>query len=293
MRTLFTVPFLLCALPLFAANERDLFYEALDHKDFGKMERALKNWEKGHSEDAEVLLARGLYFQAKAQKGKIKLLPNLPREETLLIHPSQWSVEPPGVSTRLDPKLSQKAGRYWRRAVQLYPWRLDIYFKLAELYQELDDFDSQNGILGQALLYGEKKRHRLKWEDDGELPSPYKKCASERIESTIEGYFEAHRHEEDVKALRLSKLLITFFPSDPYGYNFIAAYFSTQPDWPYTLKYLMLAYQKDPENSLVLNNLGSTLLKLGKKKEARVFFKKVISLDQDEALVQFAKERLE
>ncbi len=282
-------------MPLLGAtlDARGRFYEGLPHRDFGKMERALKDWEKDHPEDAEVLLARGLYFQAKAQKGKKTPLPIPPREEVLLLHPSKWPDAPQGTLEKLDPKLAPKAVRYWRRAVQLYPWRLDLYFKLAGLYQELDDFDSQNDILGRAFLYADKNPSRLKWENNEELPLPYKKFASEKIEAIIEGYFKQHRHEEDVKALRLSKLLITFFPNNPYGYNFIASYFALQPDWPYTLKYLMLAYQKNPENSLVLDNIGSTLLKLGKKKEARMFYKKVISLDQDEVMVRFAKERLE
>jgi len=285
--------FFLGVLPLFAADERDRFYQALDHRDIGRMEGILKDWEKGHPEEAEVLVARGFYFRAKAQKGKNKPTPIPTREEVLFTHPSGWPEPPIGSQERLDPKLALKAVHYWRRAVQLYPWRLDIPFKLAGLYGELEDFESQNDVLGRAFLYAEKNRGRLKWENGTELPLPYHRCASRALGGFIEGYLARHRHEDDLKALRLSKLLITFFPNNPYGYNFIAAYFSTQPDWPYALKYLMLAYEREPENSLVLENIGNVFLKLGKRKEAKVFYKKVVALGRDERLVMLAKEKLD
>ena len=293
MRTLPIAFFLFGALPLFAADDRELFYEALDHRNFGKMESALKDWEKKGTAGAEFLAARGDYFHAKAQKGKDRPVTTPPREEVVLVHPPHWPEPPDRAYEKLDPKLAQKAVHYWRRAVQLYPWRLDLHFKLARLYGELEDFESQNEVLGRALLYAEKNRGNLKWENDAELPRTYPPFASETVGEAIEGYFYRHRREEDVKALRLSKLLITFFPNNPYGYNFIAAYFSTQPDWPYALKYLMLAYERDPKNSLVLDNIGNVFMKLGKKKEARVFYKKVIALDEDERLVMLAKERLD
>jgi len=295
MRKLFLILFSVSIAPVWGLplDDRDRFYEALGHRDLGRMENALKHWEKGRAEDVEVLVARGVYFHAKAQQGKSHPLGPPVREEVLLIHPRRWPLNPPKPYERLDPKLAQKAGHYWRRAIQLYPWRLDIYFKLAGLYGELDDFEAQNRVLGQALLYAEKHRHDLKGENNADLPHPYGSWASQALGEFIEGYFAQHRREENVKAFRLSRLFTTFFPANPYGYNYIAVYFSTQPDWPYTLKYLMLAYQKDPRDSLVLDNIGNTLSKLGKKKEARVFYRKVVSLGQDEELVKLAKDQLD
>jgi tetratricopeptide (TPR) repeat protein len=73
----------------------------------------------------------------------------------------------------------------------------------------------------------------------------------------------------------------------------MAAYFWFKNDWEHALKYLIIANHKDPQNSLVLNNIGNILMKLNQPKEAKVYYRKVVRLNQDEEYVTNAKKKLE
>ena len=46
-------------------------------------------------------------------------------------------------------------------------------------------------------------------------------------------------------------------------------------------KYLLLAFKRDSNNCLVLGNIGRLLKSLGKKREAQIYFNRVVSLNKD------------
>jgi tetratricopeptide (TPR) repeat protein len=186
-----------------------------------------------------------------------------------------------------------KAADYWKKAVRLYPWRLDLCFWLAHLYQDMDDFEAQYQTLAESLQYADKHRKKLRWENNSILPERASKLIPESLQSYENHYFGQQKLSSDENAFRLAKLIITFFPNHPYAYNSMAAYFWFKNDWEHALKYLIIANHKDPQNSLVLNNIGNILMKLNQPKEAKVYYRKVVRLNQDEEYVTNAKKKLE
>ncbi len=181
---------------------------------------------------------------------------------------------------------------YWKSALLRDPWRLDVDFALARLYQDLGDFEAQYGLLAQTLQSADKGWKNLRWVEGQKLPKRSSKLIPETLRGYISYYFNLHTPEGDEAALRLARLSITYYPGRSYTYGSIATYFSRRGDWARALKYLLIASLKDPRNSQAIWGIGNILVELGKKKEAGIYYQKVIDLNDDQELVEKAKAKL-
>jgi tetratricopeptide (TPR) repeat protein len=189
-------------------------------------------------------------------------------------------------------ELLAKAAAYWKRAIRLDPRRLDLRFNLARLYQALGDFEAQYAVLAQAVQFAEKNRKKMEWDQGEELPEPPSELFPEVLQECAVHYFDLKTPPGDEKALRLTRLSITYFPKHPYAYNSMAIYFFNRGDLPHALKYFLVANRKDPRDSLVLGNIACLLEWMGKKDEAGIFWRKVLELNNDPTLANQAKKQL-
>jgi tetratricopeptide (TPR) repeat protein len=274
---------------------REKFYEQLNKNDFHGMEKTLKEWESIPSDSVELLTAQGNFFYRKARKETDFVSIQLPQSKGILLGETKKSQrsDPQKRGKSLDLELMLNACDFWRNALLLDPSRLDLYLGLARLYQDIDQFESQYDILADAFQYIEKKPRKLNW---GTRKIPKKsrgKFIPESIQDYASYYFGLQQTQDNEKVLRLAKLTMTFYPRHPSSYNSVAAYFSFKKDWLHALRYLLIASQKEPNDSVVLCNIGYVLTQLGKKKEAGIFYRKVIRLDNDPEKVEEAKKQLE
>jgi len=83
------------------------------------------------------------------------------------------------------------------------------------------------------------------------------------------------------------------FPEHPYAYNLLAALADAKGDKDGSYRFLKLAAEKAPEDTLVLNNLADAHLARGKKSEAIAVYEKIIKLEPDGEAAAAAKEALE
>jgi tetratricopeptide (TPR) repeat protein len=242
------------------ADYLESFHEELDRKDFPGMEKTLADWKISAPDDLEWLVASGSYHYEKG----FTVANN---QETLQAYP------------------------YWKQALQVNPWRLDVDFDLAQLYQALDQFENQYGFLAQTLLFADKGWRHLQWAGGAKLPKRSSRLIPETLQVYIDHYFGQNTPEGDEKALRLARLSATFYPHRFQTYHAIATYYSRREDWPHALEYLLRANHKNPKDGRVLDEIGDTLVKLGKKKEAGIFYQKAVDLSHKKALVEKVKER--
>lgn len=267
------------------------FSAQLSRRDFGGMEKTLKDWRKSRPDDVEWFSAQGNYFYLLAQKDA-PVLSNPSVVETPVVWcpvPLPMAGPPARNPAYFKPTLISQAVTCWRSAIASHPQRLDLSFDLARLYQDVGDFDAQYDVLILALQYADKHPKGLRWKGNQGLPLPFSQFIPPLLQQSIAYYLGQGRPEAWAKAHRLIRLAVTFFPNDPYFYNSLAAYYSTQGDWPRTMKYLLIASDKDPQESLFIFNIGNTLVGMGKPREARIYYQKVVRMEQNPDYVEAAK----
>ncbi len=258
------------------------------------MEKTLQDWRQKDPRDAEWFVAAGNYDYAKAQEGAPPLAHPPPTETPVVWCPAPSpGSDPPNLDPAyFDRPLMAQAVTCWKAAIAAFPDRLDLPFKLARLYQDCGDFEAQYDLLARTLLYADKNRKALKWADGQGLPQSLPLLIPPLLEEAIAYYLGQGGAANAQRAHQLTRLNLTFFPSDPYAYNALAAFYSTRQDWPRTLKYLLIASQKAPKEGLFYFNIGNILRAIGKKREARIFYRKALGLGKDEPWVETAGKLL-
>jgi len=284
----------LLASPSFGASDYKARFEVpWQKRDFPAMAQVLREWRTARPKDLELLVAYGDYFYSKGGQeleplegsltvGGILLKKKPPRSLSGLVSPA--------VPRNLE--LLRQAGPCWKAALRSHPWRLDISLNLAFLYQALGDFEAQYAILADALQYADKHRSRLKWEREEGLPLASKTLLPEILQDFAGRYLLRERSSETEQAFRLARLNETFYPDYLETYNVMAAYFHFKKDGPFTLRCLLMAYEKNPKDSVILLNIANVLLGLRKKEPAVIFFRKVVELDNDRECVSRARKKL-
>lgn len=156
--------------------------------------------------------------------------------------------------------------------LQKDPWRLDIRFQLGQLYQDRGDFELQYDLWVGTLQLVDKDSDRFLWENQGPPPESPSRSIPSHLQSSIDHYLDLKTEEATARALRLSKLGLTFFPSKASFERSRAVCYSRRGDAPAALRCLLRLLQRDPENSKTLFLVGETLENAGKKKEARFYY---------------------
>lgn len=269
------------------------FGAQFSRQDFSGMEKTIKDWRKARPNDVEGLVAQGNYFYSLAQKDA-PVFPKPGEVETSVVWCSPAApADPPARNPAyFKPALISQAVTCWRAAIASHPQRLDLSFDLARLYQDTGDFDAQYDVLIRALQYADKNPKGLKWKGGHDLPLPLSQFIPPLLQQSIIYYLNQGLSEAWAKAHRLIRLAVTFFPNDPYFYNSLAAYYSTQGDWPRTMKYLLIACDKKPQESLFIFNIGNALVGMGKPREAKIYYRKVVRMNQNPEYVEAAKTHL-
>lgn len=295
MKTIFIFLFCLTSLSFGEPDYRGEFYAHFNQGHFRDMETTLKAWKAECPDDVEMLAAYGSYYYNQSKRGPAANHAKLTARGDILLNepPPDKNNSDPGSQARFERRDLAQAVHYWKKAESLYPGRLDIRFRLARAYQEMDNFQAQYQTLAEALQYADQNKKKLKWINNEELPQRRSQLIPETLQNFEAYYFSRQQSSCDEKAFRLAKLTITFYPNHPYAYNSMAAYYSFQKDWEHALKYLLLASQRDPRDSLVLNNIGNLLWRLEKKQEAKIYYEKVIRISGDEKNTAHAQKKLE
>ena len=180
----------------------------------------------------------------------------------------------------------------WKDVLQKDPWRLDARFRLADLYQEQSDFELQYDLWARTLQMGDGNLDRFHWENGGLPPQRPSRSIPSHLQDSIDHYLGRKTQEATARALRLSKLGATYFPSKASFERSRAVCYSRRGDAPAALRCLLRLLQRDPKNSKTLLLVGETLEDTGKKKEARLYYRKVKALGIPGEAFEKAKTKL-
>lgn len=281
----------------FAAHaDQDLkkrFFEYLDKDNMENAEKLLKNW-KDKDKDPEYYVCGFNYFFRSASR---EVVPVEKKSKGSMI-----SVKDPKTGKtigyldskmNIDPAIIAQGISIIQKGIKLFPYRMDMRFGLAYVYQEIGDFNSQYKALEDTLIYAKNSPAQLKWSDDDPLPETDKGFLPQNIHNYALYYYKLETDKDDESFLKLARLLIKYYPGNVLGYNDMAAYYSIKKDWKKTLEYLLKAHKKDRQDLYVIFNIAETYVKLEQKDKAKEFFNRVIRISPGSEEAEQAKKRIQ
>ena len=254
---------------------RQRFSELDDKKDNAGAEKLLGEWLAKRSDDPAAYVAGANHYfnrsrdvplvvsTAPARQGGVTFKSDATGKNAGSINPG-----------RPDQALAARAVDLLRQATKRFPARLDIWFGLAYLQQEGEDWDGELATLRAAVAEALARPTALRWEEGAPLPAPPETFVPQTLHEYAAFHVEQRKGADaQARAIAIATLGTQSYPQHPYAFNLLAVIRHAQGDLRGALDYSEKAYALAPDDMLVLFNLGKTAAELGDLPRAREAFK--------------------
>jgi len=172
-----------------------------------------------------------------------------------------------------NPELPIRAVELLKEAFQRFPNRVDIGIGLAYLYREENDQKGCLSTLETLLNNAATNPTQLRWKDGAELPEAPNTFIPEQLQDYTAGFYQLENKEGDKYCRELCGLIIKVYPDHPFAYNILAALSSDEKDNASCLRYLLIAHEKAPTDTLIIMNLADFYKRTGDKASAKKYYK--------------------
>lgn len=162
------------------------------------------------------------------------------------------------------------------------PDRLDLRLQLARLYQDQDDFEPEYALWVKTLQLADQASHHYRWEDGPTPPQRPSRLICADLQVSIDHYLGHDNEEGTARALRLSKLGLTYFPNRRSFERSRAVCYSRRGDPKAAVHCLLRLLARDPGDPATLRTMGDVLEEAGKEKEAGIYFEKAARLSGED-----------
>jgi len=277
-----------------AQDFQQRFNEATRAADDAQVDKVTAEWIFAEPGNPEIYISAANYYFRKAHKERVQLSTRTPQKSDFAVRDPKTGeiVGSMGTQTEIDRSTAQHSIDILSKATQNFPERMDIWFGLAYINKELDNFESVYAALEAAFNYATSHQTGLKWKSGQPLSKDPEHFIPENAQGYLRHYYNRDTPEDDERFLKLAKLLSAYFPKHPYPINAIAGYYAAKEQWSQALLYLEKAYALDPRDTLIMMNLGMAHAKLHENAKAKSYYQKVIASETDSETRNEAREKL-
>jgi tetratricopeptide (TPR) repeat protein len=288
-----TVAFFLLTPALALADFAEDFQKTRGTKDHAAMVKLLDAAAKTEADNPDYYALASNYWWSFAGEINLSTKPAAKGEPSIRDKDSGEEVGSISTNGDLDPSLRKKAVELTGTGLAKFPRRLDIGLGHAHVRFKTGDAKGAIATLRQLLKLAATPGTEFLWTANAALPGPIGEVLPEAIQGYTAPLFRAETEESDALCKELLDATVATFPEHPYAYNLLAALADAKGDKDGSYRFLKLAAEKAPKDTLVLNNLADAHLARGKKAEAIAVYEKIIKLEPEGQAAAAAKEALE
>lgn len=236
------------------ADRTDRCLDYIQKRYFYTVDSIINDWEKDSILSPDYYAVKANYFFNKARKEAIHIDKITPKNiyKIPIKHVSSGEEFYIYEEKRYRPAFIDSAIFYVKKGTQLYPKRLDLWFGLAYIYQEIGDIDAQSRTLSMAVEYSLANLDSMLWAKDSAMID----TDSFLIESLHSYTMFYYKTEEDKKLVQLANLHVKYFPNSVIGLNDLGIYYGFKKLYRKALKQFMLAYEIDKSDMILVNNIA-------------------------------------
>ncbi|HEX8311036.1 MAG TPA: hypothetical protein VF614_06955 [Chthoniobacteraceae bacterium] len=193
---------------------------------------------------------------------------------------------------RLDPKAAREALQLLKETRDRFPHRLDIHLGVAHIADLLNLPDEQCDALKTMARAARTHAGKLRWEWETPLDSPEETEVMWHLHNLALEHYNKKSKEGMDRFLRIAQVMAEEFPRQAAPWNDLSLYYGEVEDWQNRQKVLEKVMTITPDDSVVLFNFGSNCRRLGLPDRAATSFRRIIELNKDQKLIEWAHEQL-
>jgi len=284
----------LLLLPALAfADFAEDFQKTRGTKDHEAMVKLLDAAAKTEADNPDYYALASNYWWSFAGEINLSTKPAAKGEPSIRDKDSGEEVGSISTNGDLDPSLRKKAVELTGTGLAKFPKRLDIGLGHAHVRFKTGDSKGAVATLRQLLKLAATPGTEFLWTGNAALPGPIGEVLPEAIQGYTAPLFRAETEESDALCKELLDATVATFPEHPYAYNLLAALADAKGDKEESYRFLKIAAEKAPEDTLVLSNLADAHRDRGHLADAATVYRKIIELEPEGEAAAAAKEGLE
>jgi len=253
----------------------------------------LQLWESKEPDNPEMFIAYFNYFIHRKRFSGVSIDKERKGEGSTLEITDPQSGEIVGYmneSTQYDIEDVLTAVEYLDRGINIAPNRLDMHFGKIHILNEIGYYKMAGSGLFDTLVISKKINNNWLWADNEELEDG-ESVFVYSIQDYYSLWLNAATEESFAQAKLCAEKQIELYPEYIYAYNILAVYYSMNKQLQEALKYFLQAEVIDPNDCIVLLNIGRTYVSMNNKQKAGEYFRRVLEIG-DERNKQYAQHYL-
>jgi len=185
------------------------------------------------------------------------------------------------------------AVEYLNIGLDIAPNRLDMHFGKIHILIEIGQYKMAGDGLFDTLIISKRINNNWLWANNEEIED-----GESFFLYNIQDYYSLWLNTQTEEAYDQVKLCtekqIELYPEYIYAYNVLAVYYSMNRQFQEALKYFLQAETIDPNDCIVLINIGRTYINMDNKQKAEEYFRKVLEIgnEQDKQYAQYFLNQL-
>lgn len=277
--------FIILFLPLihFGQEFEQEFNKLIKEKDRDKLKinLLLDEWQKKSPNDIEYYIAAFNFYYIESKQEILSLTSVKPNndEEAFVLNDSLNNEVGYlyGRESKNDSlfHLSQKT---IDKGIALFPNRLDLRFGKTHTLGDYEDYDAFTESILNTIDYGKKINHEWLWSKNKKMEEPINFFidAIQRYQNTL------YQAASDTNFKKVAKKMYDTFPEDIYTISSYGITFLIDNKNKEALELYLKAEKINPEDTIVLNNIGLIYERLQDKKKAIQYYSKMYDAGDEE-----------
>lgn len=269
---------LLTIQSFFGQNEWQQFKLLSENEDTLGQRILLENWEKHTLNDAELYVAYFNYFVEKSRSEVLVIGQDLKQNAYMILEmenqdsSKQNRAEYMYKQVSYDDLYTQKAIEWIDKGIERFPNRLDMRFGKIYFLGLLENYEAFTEQIIQTIDYSAMNQNQWLWSENSPLEQP-----KERMLSSIQGYQnDLYVTSQDTLLYNMQKIaqaVLKVYPDHIESLSNIGAVYFLLGQYEKALTPFYAAYQLNPKDLVVINNLAETYNELGLNIKAEAYYR--------------------
>ena len=281
---------------VFGQNDLQQFKLLSENKDTLGQRILLENWEKRSLNDPELYVAYFNYFVEKSRSEVLVIGQDLKQNAYMVLEienqdsSKQDRVEYMYRQVSFQEFYTQKAIEWIDKGIDRFPNRLDMRFGKIYFLGLLENYEAFTEQIIQTVDYSAINQNQWLWSENCVLEQP-----KERMLGSIQDYQnDLYATSQDTLLYNMQKIaeaVLKVYPDHIESLSNIGAVYFLLGQYEKALTPLLTAYQLNPKDLVVINNLAETYNELGLNIKAEAYYRLMMKYG-DKQDKKYAKEKI-